>query len=168
MVTVEPEVIKISKADPYSEECRLLSEHSWRELNQLYDNVDRTEFFALDFTGPGSAFVVARKNERAVGCGAIRPFAPEVAEVKRIYVEPKARGCGIGRKVLAALEVIALDLGYSALQLETGLRQPAAIHLYKVMGYHHIAAYGKYRDDPMSVCFAKTLTDPALKSSPRD
>jgi putative acetyltransferase len=147
----------VSLANPRSDECLLLSDHSWSELNGLYGDVDRAEFSALDFSGAGSAFVVARHDGRAVGCGAIRPLAPGVAEVKRIFVEPEARQRGIGRKILSALETIGRDLGYNALQLETGLRQPAAIRLYGGAGYNRIAAYGRYRGDPMSICYEKII-----------
>jgi GNAT superfamily N-acetyltransferase len=64
----------------------------------------------------------------------------------------------LGRLILPALETIGRDLGYNALQLETGVRQPAAIRLYEKAGYRRIPAYGRYRDDPMSVCFKKVLT----------
>lgn len=149
--------VTISLADPRSAESLFLSDHSWAELNRLYGDVDRAEFFALDFSGPGSAFVVARQNGRAVGCGAIRPLAPGVAEVKRIFVEPEVRHLGIGREIISVLETVARDLGYTALQLETGLRQPAAIRLYEKAGYQRIPVYGQYRDDPLSVCFGKVL-----------
>jgi putative acetyltransferase len=154
---IEKNAVTVSLADPRSEECLLLSDHSWSELNRLNGDVDSAEFFALDFSGAGSAFVVARQNGRAVGCGAIRRLAPGVAEIKRIFVEPEARQLGIGRKILSALETIGRDLGYSALQLETGVRQPAAIRLYERAGYQRILVYGQYRDDPLSVCFKKVV-----------
>jgi putative acetyltransferase len=154
---LEKDAVTVSLADPRSNECLLLSDHSWAELNLLYGDVDRAEFFALDFSGAGSAFVVARQQGRAVGCGAIRRLAPGIAEIKRIFVEPEARQLGIGREILSALETIARDLGYNALQLETGLRQPAAIRLYEGAGYKPIAAYGRYRDDPMSICYEKII-----------
>jgi GNAT superfamily N-acetyltransferase len=123
------ELIIVSRGDPHSKECLLLSDHSWAELNRLYGDVDRAEFFTLDFSGAGSAFVVAHQNRRPVGCGAIRQLTPGVGEIKRVFVEPETRQLGIGRKILLALETIGRDLGYNALQLETGLRQPAAIRL---------------------------------------
>jgi putative acetyltransferase len=159
--------VTIALADPRSAECLLLTDHSWAELNRLYGDVDRAEFFALDFSGAGSAFVVARQNGRAVGCGAFRPFAPGVAEVKRIFVEPEVRHLGIGRKIMSILETVARDLGYTALQLETGLRQPAAIRLYEKAGYQRIPVYGQYRDDPLSVCFGKVLTIGAASEAQR-
>ena len=152
------ELIIVSRTDPRCEECLLLSEHSWTELHQLYGDIDRAEFFALDFTVAGSAFVIARQSGQPVGCGAIRQFAPGVAEIKRIFVEPGTRQRGLGRRILSALEVIARDFGYKALQLETGLRQPAAIRLYEAAGYQRIPAYGRYCNDPLSVCFGKVLT----------
>lgn len=154
----EKNTVTVSLVDPRGDECLFLSDHSWSELNRLYGDVDRAEFFALDFSGARSAFVIARQNGRAVGCGAIRQLASGVAEIKRVFVEPAARQLGIGRKILAALESIARDLGYKALQLETGVRQPAAIRLYETAGYQRIPGYGRYRDDPMSVCFKKDLT----------
>jgi len=74
-----------------------------------------------------------------------------------MFVDAAARQRGIARKILAALEKIAHDLGYDALQLETGLRQPAALRLYESAGFHRVAAYGRYGDDPTSVCFEKLI-----------
>lgn len=152
------EEIVVSRADPRSDISVRLSEQSWTELNELYADIDRTEFFALDFTDPGSAFVLAHRRGQAVGCGAIRQFSPGVGEIKRIFVEPQCRGLSIGQKILATLEMIASDFGYKALRLETGLRQPTAIRLYERAGYERIPNYGRYRDDPLSVCFGKVLT----------
>jgi len=42
-------------------------------------------------------------------------------------------------------------------RLETGLRQPTALRLYDTSGYRRIEPYGRYRDDPLSVCFEKKL-----------
>jgi GNAT superfamily N-acetyltransferase len=74
-----------------------------------------------------------------------------------MYVAPAARGRGLSRLVLAALEDEARELGYSFLRLETGDRQPEAIKLYASAGYEPIARYGPFVDDPRSVCFEKRL-----------
>src|SRR6476659_7385734 len=100
---IEEEVIVVSRADPAREECLLLSEQSWTELNQLYGDIDRAEFFSLDFTATDSAFVLAHRNGQPVGCGAIRRFSPGVAEIKRVFVDPASRQHGVGQRVLAAL-----------------------------------------------------------------
>jgi GNAT superfamily N-acetyltransferase len=65
----------------------------------------------------------------AVGCGALRPLGDGVAEIKRMYVVPAARGRGLSKLVLAGLEAAARDRGWTTLRLETGPRQPEAIAL---------------------------------------
>ena len=104
----------------------------------------------------------------AVGCVAVQPLAhtvpgapPEVGEVKRLYVAPPARGRGRSRVLMAEAEALAAEAGFRELQLETGLRQPEALALYRGLGYTDIAPYGHYRDSPLSVCLTKTLAPPA-------
>ena len=111
------------------------------------------------------AFVVARLDGRVVACGAGRRLAEgtddsaneSVAEVKRVYTVPEARGHGLARAVMQSLEQIATGFGYAAIQLETGLQQQAALTLYARMGYEPIAAWGRYVHNPIGRCFAKQL-----------
>jgi GNAT superfamily N-acetyltransferase len=74
-----------------------------------------------------------------------------------MYVVPVARGRGLARLLLTALEEEARHLGYSAVRLETGNLQPDAIGLYASAGYGPIERYGPYVDDERSVCFEKRL-----------
>jgi GNAT superfamily N-acetyltransferase len=103
------------------------------------------------------AFLVAYMDGRAVGCGAVRRNDPEVAEIKRMYVIPEARGRGIARQVLAALETEAQQLGVSRIVLETGLRQAEALALYRRAGFVEVPLFGEYLDSPLSVCMEKRL-----------
>ena len=147
--------IELAAAD--AAESRRLINELWRELDQLYGNNFAT---APDLEGMdqrGAAFVLARKDGRAVGCGAIRPMSPEIAEVKRMYVEPDARRTGVARAIVHELERLARAAGFSEIWLETGIPQPGALRLYESLGYTRIAAYGDYKDDPLSVCFGKRL-----------
>ena len=110
-----------------------------------------------DLTNPNFTFLVARIDNRPVGCGALRDLEPGVGEVKRMFVVPEFRGQGIAKQILAALETRARELGYATVRLETGNEQPEAISLYKTSGYHQIAAFGEYADNTFSVCFEKQL-----------
>ena len=93
-----------------------------------------------------------------VGCGAVRLLDGDDAEVKRMYVVPSARGRGVGRALLAALESEARSLGAGRLVLETGIRQTEALALYRRAGFVDIPAYGEYAASPgTSVCLAKGL-----------
>jgi GNAT superfamily N-acetyltransferase len=79
------------------------------------------------------------------------------AEVKRMYVVPRARGRGLARAMLAHLEATAHAAGAEAMVLETGMRQPEAIALYTSAGYAEIGGFGYYKDAPLSRCFARQL-----------
>ena len=102
-------------------------------------------------------FLVARDDGRAVGCGAIRLIDPRTAEVKRMYVEPDQRGKGVGRAVLARLDAAARQMGAKRLVLETGIRSPEALALYRGAGFKQIACWGEYATSPTSVCMEKIL-----------
>ena len=104
-------------------------------------------------TKPSAADVtvvlVARDEDGTpLGCGALRDLGDGVAEVKRMYVLPAARGRGVSKAVLAALEDAARERGWTTLRLETGPRQPEAIGLYTSAGYRPIDAFGAYVGDP--------------------
>lgn len=101
--------------------------------------------------------VLAYEDEKALGCGAIKEFEAGTMEVKRMYVLPEARNTGIASKVLTELEVWARELTYARCILETGLKQPEAISLYKKNGYQQILNYGQYAGVENSVCFEKVL-----------
>ena len=98
----------------------------------------------------------AELTERYPEAGATH-FRLDVAEVKRMYVRTAARGRGIGGAILVALETEARVLGVSRLVLETGVRQPEALALYRRFGFDVIPPFGEYVESPLSVCMAKDL-----------
>ena len=103
------------------------------------------------------AFMVALSQAHPVGCGALRMIDARTAELKRMYVVPSVRGRGIAGGVLEALEAEARRLGVQRLVLETGIRQHAALALYRRAGYQPIPPFGEYLASPTSVCLAKDL-----------
>jgi putative acetyltransferase len=109
------------------------------------------------FEPPHGAFLAARIDGRAVGCGGIARFDETRGELKRMYVEPRSRGLGLGRQLLEALEAEARRLGYVALVLETGNLQPEALGLYTSSGYERIPCYEPYASRELSLCFEKAL-----------
>jgi putative acetyltransferase len=74
-----------------------------------------------------------------------------------MYVAPEARGRRLGAVILRELERLAREFGYRRAILETGNRNPEAIHLYERSGYEHISPYPPYLDSARSVCFARQL-----------
>ena len=79
--------------------------------------------------------IVAYEDQIPIGCGGIKAFDESTIEVKRMYVKPEYRGKGVAGKILMDLEFWAKELGYQKCVLETGVKQPEAIALYKKYGY---------------------------------
>jgi GNAT superfamily N-acetyltransferase len=105
--------------------------------------------------------LVAEIDGEPAGCAtlrAARPGSPEdSAEVKKLYVQDTARGAGVGRALLAALEDDARGRGLTRIILQTGIRQPEAISLYLSTGYRVIEPFPPHRSSLVSLCFAKDL-----------
>lgn len=101
--------------------------------------------------------VIAYHNGKPIGCGAIKRFSADTAEVKRMYVVSEHRNRGVASQILHELELWAEELSFKRCILETGQRQPEAISLYRRSGYRRIANYGQYVGVRNSVCFEKNL-----------
>ena len=102
-------------------------------------------------------FLVAREHGRALGCGAFVLGDAGQAEMKRVFVAPAARGKGIARALMEALEREAAQRGVTLMQLETGIKQPEAIALYRKLGYAERGPFGTYKPDPLSLFMEKRL-----------
>lgn len=79
------------------------------------------------------------------------------AEMKRVFVDPRFRGRGVARALVAGFERTARAAGAERVRLETGTKQPEAMALYESCGYRRTAPFGQWADDPMTVCYAKDL-----------
>jgi DNA-binding MarR family transcriptional regulator/GNAT superfamily N-acetyltransferase len=107
---------------------------------------------------PRGLFLVARLHGEPVGCAGLKlpPRAP--AEIKRMWVAPRTRGLGLGRRFLAELEARAARHGHDVLRLDTNKALSAAIGLYHSCGFQEVAAFN---DEPYAHhWFEKRITAP--------
>jgi putative acetyltransferase len=112
---------------------------------------------AAALSAPNARFLVARSGGAAVGCGALILGADNEAELKRMFVAPEARGRGIGSRILRALEAVAKAEAVRVIRLETGVRQPESLALYRRHGYTERGPFGAYQRDPLSTFFEKWI-----------
>src|SRR5436190_23449945 len=117
------------------------------ELSDHYATAQRHGLSVARVFQPGVIFFIARLDGEAVGCGGIA-LDDGCAEVKRMYVRPRARGRGVARTILARLEQEAGSRGAPRIVLETGDAQHAAIRLYERAGFTRCAAFGAYAAMP--------------------
>ncbi len=105
-------------------------------------------------------FVVAYDGDAPVGCGGVRLLGDGMAEVKRMYVTPAARGTGAASAILHTLEQWARASGIHTMRLETGDLLTAAIRFYERSGYRPIPCFGPYVGSGLSRCFERSLVQP--------
>jgi GNAT superfamily N-acetyltransferase len=96
---------------------------------------DLRAYPAEEFDPPGGVLIVAVSDGVPVAGGAFRRYDSSTAELKRMWTAAGHRKRGYGKLVVAELERIALQRGYTRVYLTTGWRQPEAVALYLSMGY---------------------------------
>ena len=108
--------------------------------------------------GDNVLFLVARDTDgNAVGTAALASNG-DWAEIKRMWVSPAARGQGLSRRLLAALESHARAEGIVVIRLETGIHNTEALGLYARTGYLERDAFAPYGPDPLSIFMEKRLS----------
>ena len=149
--------VEIRAARPEDPGVQRLLAEALGDLSRRYGGTgDDTPVAADDFVPPRGRFFVARDGDDLIGCGGWRAHGVD-AELKRMYTTPAARGRGVARRVLAAIEESARADGRRRLILETGDRQPEAIALYVSAGYRRIEDFGYYKDHAGVLSFARDL-----------
>ena len=105
--------------------------------------------------GPRGAFLVAMSDGLPIGCVGLKGTGSEIAEIKRLWVAPAARGLGLGRSLMDAAENAARRLCIRVLRLDTNSALPEALGLYRSTGWREI---DRFNDDPYpDVFFEKHL-----------
>lgn len=136
--------ITVTLSDPTLPEARALIAALDHYLEQLYQPEDNHLLDPEQLKAPDIRFLLARRDGRAVGCGALRIDADGYAEIKRMYVDPVHRGRGIAGSLMAELEAVARSEGIGLLKLETGDLQREAVGLYRRLGFTPCAAFADY------------------------
>jgi GNAT superfamily N-acetyltransferase len=154
-----PASLAIRREDLRSPPAHRLIDALNAELAARYPEPGATHFRldAEEVAANKGAFLIGYLDGEPVACGAIRCIDAGIAEIKRMYVIPSARGRGFSAVILAALEEKARELGVRRLVLETGPRQLEALALYRRAGFVSILRFGEYIDSELSLCMGKDL-----------
>lgn len=110
-----------------------------------------------ELTPPNGVFLLARLDGQAIGCGALKVFAPGMAYIKRMWVAPAQRGIGLGKRLLDALETQAQQFEVHTLRLETNSDLPGARAFYQRNGYVEV---DPFNEDPYAEFWFEKRIEP--------
>src|SRR5213082_1103355 len=141
--------VRIDVCDPRHPHARACLKAYFAELGQRFtDGFDPDLSIPAaedDLTPPAGLLVIATLHSEPIGCGALRFHGDAPAELKRMWIDPSARGLGLGRRLLAELEIRAAEHGARVVRLETNRTLTEAIAMYRAAGYREVSAFN---DEP--------------------
>jgi putative acetyltransferase len=149
----------IAPLDPEDPAALRLLAMSDAYLQSLYPAESNHLESAAALKRPGVTFLGGSIDGEIVACGAAKVHADDglYAEIKRLFVVNAYRGRGIAEKMMAEIERRLKAAGIALVRLETGVRQPAALRLYRRLGYGERPPFGVYAPDPLSVFMEKRI-----------
>jgi len=141
--------VEIAREDPSSRDAQACYAQYFAELDQRFrsgfDLRKGVSYDVTDFQPPRGCLLVARLYGTPVGCGALRALERGVGEIKRMWISPRARGIGLGRRLLCELEREAKRRRMSTVRLDTNRSLSEALKLYRSSGYEPIE---RFNDNP--------------------
>ena len=149
--------MEIEYLDPDREEVHELIAASDAFYSGLYPAESNHLESSADLKRDNVIFIGGRIEGRLVASGAAKIMRDdgEYAEIKRVFVLDQYRGRGLSNQIMHYLETELRNRGVTVFRLETGVRQPEALGLYRKLGYRERGPFGSYRPDPLSVFMEK-------------
>jgi DNA-binding MarR family transcriptional regulator/GNAT superfamily N-acetyltransferase len=135
--------VTVEAADPASADAQRCLLAYAAELDERFpEGFRQSDLITPDQVhASGGACLVARDRHGPLGCGILHQFEHRVAEIRHLWVRPDARGLGVARLLLAALEQAALERGWPIIRLDTHEVLTEAAALYRTSGYQEIPPY---------------------------
>jgi putative acetyltransferase len=94
------------------------------------------------YAPPGGRLLLASHEGEVAGCVGLRRIGAETCEMKRLYLRPSFRGCGMGRSLALKIIEEARSLGFRRMCLDTlPSRMGEAIQMYRSLGFREIEPY---------------------------
>jgi putative acetyltransferase len=159
MGTTKTPDMNIEHLDPDAPEVQVLVAAS----DAFYDGLYPVESTHLesgdDLKRPNVIFVGCRVDGELAASGAAKIMHDDgvYGEIKRVFVLDRHRGKGLSNKIMFYLETELRSRNVDLFRLETGVKQPAALGLYRKLGYQEREPFGSYTSDPLSVFMEKDL-----------
>jgi DNA-binding MarR family transcriptional regulator/GNAT superfamily N-acetyltransferase len=143
--------VQISPVDPEHPDAQYCLAEYVAELNQRstrrFDPSVGATALPHELRPPAGQFFVAYLHGEPIGCGAVKHHADAPAEIKRMWLAPRARGLGLGRRLLGTLEGCARTGGARIAHIETSAVLSEALSLYRSSGWVEVP---RFNDEPFA------------------
>ncbi len=138
-----PEFIIAQTVEDYREARTLLREYeAASEVDLCFQGFEEeVETLERMYGPPGGKFLLVRTGDATAGGVALRDLGGGICEMKRLYLRPGFRGCGLGRRCAERIVREAREMGYASMRLDTLPSMQEAIALYRSMGFVEIDPY---------------------------
>jgi DNA-binding MarR family transcriptional regulator/N-acetylglutamate synthase-like GNAT family acetyltransferase len=147
--TLGRERITIEEVDPAGEAARYCLGEYYAELQRRFaggfDVARSRDPDAADMVRPHGVFLIALSDGLPLGCVGLKGAPGKPAEIKRLWIAPSARGFGLAKRLMRAVEDTARGLSIETLRLDTNSALPEALKLYRTSGWVEI---DRFNDDP--------------------
>ncbi len=151
--------MRIEPTDPESDGARALIAMSDTYMTALYPAESNHLESASALKASNVLFLGCFLGDRLVGCGAVKILSDygEYGEPQRVLLLESHRGIDYSKAILERLAGHLKQKGIALARLETGIRQPEALGLYRRLGYVERKPFGAYAEDPLSLFMEKRL-----------
>jgi putative acetyltransferase len=149
-------IVKTDKE--YNAAIRLFKEYAeWLNIDLGFQHFqEELQNLKAMYNSADGGIILCKEKDNFIACVAIRKIAKDIAELKRMYVQPAHQHKGIGKTLLEKAITLAVNCNYKYIRLDTLNHMAPAINLYKKNGFYEI---DPYYNNPVStaVYFEKKL-----------
>lgn len=148
-------MLEIKEASIACSDALMLLRELSDALTRITGASGEASFSQDELEDPRAVFMIAYLDGAACGCGALRPYSADAAEIKRVYARPNTQG--VGTAIVKALEEKAKGFAYARLILETRKVNEIAVSFYQKLGYTVRPNFGRYAGRREAVCMEKAF-----------
>jgi ribosomal protein S18 acetylase RimI-like enzyme len=114
----------------------------WLNEDLTYQNIDDELInFPQKYKEPDGTFIIAKDNDNVVGCVGLRKLDENICEMKRLFVNDKHKGKGIGKKLVEIIIEEAKYKNYRKMRLDTLKTMESALKIYYKNNFYEIEPY---------------------------
>jgi ribosomal protein S18 acetylase RimI-like enzyme len=114
----------------------------WLNQDLAFQNIDDELInFPQKYKEPDGTFIIAKDNDNVVGCVGLRKLDKNICEMKRLFVNDKYKGNGIGEKLVEIIIEEAKHKNYKRMRLDTLKKMESALKIYYKNNFYEIEPY---------------------------